>query len=309
MLFAPRFTYVHEPKTGGTFVNHVLGRLHGGLTDIPASRLRGPALRFGVAAASYYPELLRTRLREPRSAASKYGRVYSWNDHGTCSEIPAGRRSRPILATVRNPLETYVSLFRFGWWQRPEYIPVYRRFIPDFERRYPGFPDVSFRQYLELLHSGCVLPASRDLDDPTGVGYLTERFVRFYFRLPRTGRGYDPAPVLRQIDASLDGGGYREDMFDVRFIRTSRLNRELCDFLVGIGYDAADVEFVESLGRVIPAGATVAFREDSDSSAWSRYYTPELEATVRTRERLIFTLFPDLASPSAAAALHPATAG
>jgi hypothetical protein len=299
MLFAPRFTYVHEPKTGGTFVSHVLASLHGGLTDVPASRLRRPALRFGLAAASYYPELLRARLWDRRSAASKYGRVYSWNDHGTCSEIPTGRRSQPILATVRNPLETYVSLFRFGWWQRPEYLPVYQRFIPDFERRYPGFPDVSFRQYLELLHCGCVLPASRNLDDPAGVGYLTERFVRFYFRLPRTLRGYNPGPVLRKIDAYLDCDRSR-DMFDVRFIRMSGLNRELCAFLVGLGYDAADVQFVEGLERVVPAGATVAFREHSESSSWPRYYTSELEATVRTRERLIFTLFPDLTSPSAA---------
>lgn len=296
MLLAPRFTYVHEPKTGGTFVNHVVARLHGGLTTVAPSRLRRPALGFGLAAASYYPELVRTRLQEPPST-SKYGRVYSWNDHGTCSEIPAGRRSRPILATVRNPLETYVSLFRFGWWQRPEYIPVYRRFIPDFDHRYPGFPDVSFRQYLELLHSGCVLPASRDLDDPAGVGFLTERFVRFYFRLPRTLRGYDPAPVLRKVDSYLDGGLSR-GMFDVRFIRMSGLNRELRDFLVGLGYDAADVQFVESLQRVVPAGAAVAFRKDSESSSWPLYYTPELEKTVRTRERLIFTLFPDLESPA-----------
>lgn len=309
MLFAPRFTYIHEPKTGGTFVNHVLDRLHGAATDVQASRLRGPALRYGLAAASYYPELLRTRLAAPRSPVSKYGRLYSWNDHGTCCEIPAGRRSGLILATVRNPLETYVSLFHFGWWQRSEYIPVYRRFIPDFDSRYPNFPDVSFREYLELLHSGCVLHASRDLDDPAAVGYLTQRFVRFYFRLRRSVRGYDPEPVLRNVDTYLDSGRIREDMFDVCFIRTSRLNRELSDFLVGVGYEAADVRFVEDLKRVVPDGAGLAFRDGSDSTAWTSYYTPELEATVRARERLIFTLFPDLASPSAVAPTRSVTPG
>jgi hypothetical protein len=299
MLFAPRFTYIHEPKTGGTFVSHVVGRLHGTVVDVPASRLRAPALRFGLAAASFYPELVRARVTGPRSAADKYGRVYRWNDHGTCSEIPAGRRSRPILATVRNPLETYVSLFRFGWWQRPEYIPVYRRFIPDFDSRYPTFPDVSFRQYLELLHSGCVLPASRDVDDPTAVGYLTQRFVRFYFRLGRGARGYDPAPVLRNIDGYLAGGRYEEGIFDVRFIRTARLNRDLCEFLIAVGYEAADVQFVEDLAPVIPTGTSFVFGEGSDSSEWTRYYTPELEATMRSRDRLIFTLFPDIASGAA----------
>jgi hypothetical protein len=300
VLLADRLTYVHEPKTGGTFVNHVLGRLHGGLTDIPASRLRGPALRVGFAAASYYPELLRARWWKPRPGESRYGRIYRWNDHGTCSEIPAGRRSKPILATVRNPLETYVSLFHFGWWKRPEYLPVYRRFLPEFDSRYPNFPDVSFREFLELLHAGCVLPASRDLDDRAGVGYLTERFVRFYFRLRRALRGYDPGPVLRKIDDSyLDSGRFRADMFEVTFIHTSRLNRELRDFLAGIGYEDADLEFVESLEHVVPAGgSSVVFAQGSASEGWPRYYTPDLEETVRARDRLIFTLFPELALPA-----------
>ena len=101
MLLADRFTYIHEPKTGGSFVKHVVDRLHGGLADIPASRLRDRALALCVPAASYYPELLWARRRMPRTGSSKYGPVYNWNNHGTCSEIPAGRRSKTILATVR----------------------------------------------------------------------------------------------------------------------------------------------------------------------------------------------------------------
>jgi hypothetical protein len=295
MLFAPQFTYVHEPKTGGTFVRHVLGRLHGELTEVPASRLRSPALRLGLAAASYYPELVRTKVAGRHSTAGKYGRLYSWNDHGTCSEIPAGRRSRTILATLRDPLETYVSLFRFGWWQRPEYIPVYRRYIPDFDTRYATFPDVSFREYLELLHSGCVLPASREIDDATAVGYLTQRFVRFYFRLRRHRSGYDPAPVLRKIAADVDSTELRDDMFDVRFLHMSRLNVELRDFLVDVGYEAADVAFVDDLDRVVPKGATAVFTKDSKSAELDDYYTPELARTVRSRERFFFRFFPELA--------------
>ena len=146
MLLADRFTYVHEPKTGGTFVTHVLSRLHGGLTDVPASRLRAQALRAGLPSLAFYPE--RLRAHTANGGAQKYGAIYNWNDHGTCSEIPRRHRSRPILATVRNPLETYVSMYLFGWWKRPEYFPQYERTVPDFHARYRDFPDVSFRQYL-----------------------------------------------------------------------------------------------------------------------------------------------------------------
>jgi hypothetical protein len=300
MLLAERFTYIHEPKTGGTFVTEVLARLHGGLVDVPASRLRAPALRLATPSVAFYLERLRPT-RDGGTKRGRYGTIYKWNDHGTCSEIPVGYRSRAIVATVRNPLETYVSEYLFGWWKRPEYVPAYERTVPDFRRRYSGFPDVSFRQYLELLHGGCTLPATRDLDDPTGVGYLTERFVRFYFRLSRRfGIGApDPASVLERLDdAYIASGRFRGEMFDVRFLRTSRLNDELAEFLLAVGYDASDLEFVKSHEHVVPTGGTkTMLARRATSHDWRRYYDAPLEELVRRRERLIFSLFPELDAP------------
>lgn len=297
MLLADRFTYVHEPKTGGTFVTQVLERIHGGRVDVRPSRLRGPALRLGLPSATFYPERMRATLRDGNGRPGKYGPIYSWNDHGTCSEIPLGYRSRTILATVRNPLETYVSMFLFGWWKRPEYVPEYERTVPDFRRRYAGFPDLSFRHYLELLHAGCTLPATRDLDDPNGVGFLTERFVRFYFRLPRRfGLGHhDVLRTLGRLDSYLEEGSVRDEMFPVHFIRTARLNEDLSDFLYGVGYEPDDLEFVAALEHVVPTGGTRVRRaERATAHDWARYYTPELENLVRRRDRLIFSLFPEL---------------
>ena len=126
MLLASRFTYIHEPKTGGTFVTQMLARLHGGLTDVPASRLRASALRLG-------------------------------------------------------------------------------------------------------------LPC------------------------------------------------------------TSRLNRDLVELLLGVGYEAHDLEFVASHEHVVPTGgARTRLAERATSHDWRRYYSADLGELVRRRERLIFSLFPDL---------------
>lgn len=303
MLLADRVTYIHEPKTGGTFVRHVLSVVHGGLVDVPASRLRAPALRAGLPSLAFYPERLRARPRSPDHGTPKYGPLYTWHDHGTCNEIPKPYRSRTILATLRNPLETYVSMYLFGWWKRPEYVPEYERTVPHFRARYPDFPDVSFREYLELLHAGCLLPATRDLDDPTGVGYLTQRFVQFYFRLPRRFGvfPYDAARVLARADSYLQDGSVRDRMFDVQFIRTSRLNGDLADFLSQVGYDPNDLEFVERLEHVVPTGgAGIGVAERAAAHDWSQHYTPELRELVRKRDRLIFSLFPELDANGAA---------
>ena len=295
MLLGERFTYIHEPKTGGTFVSHVLSQLHGGLVDIRASRLRAPALRLALPSLAFHPERLRATRHAANGALAAYGPMYNWNDHGTCSEIPIGHRSRTILATVRNPLETYVSMFLFGWWKRPEYIADYERTVPDFRARYRDFPDVSFRQYIELLHAGCSLARTRDPDDATGIGYLTERFVRFYFRLPRRlAVRPDPERVLTAVEESVESDRVRDQMFDVHFIRTSNLNADLADFLHGVGYRAEDLAFVKNLERIVPTGGARTEVVERPGRDWREWYTPELYELVRKRERLIFWLFPDL---------------
>ena len=280
MLLSDRFTYIHEPKTGGTFVTHVLTRLHGHLVDVPPTRRRGPLLRrLGLPTLAFHAELRRAAPAAPE--VGKYGTLYNWNDHGTCSEIPRPYRPRTILATVRSPFETYVSLFLFEWWRRPDSVARFERVVPEFRRRFPRFPELSFAEYMELLDAQCAVP---------GVGFLTERFVRYYFRSPRA--------ALRRVDDRRS----REDMYDVRFLHTARLNEELREALVDLGYDAADLEFVAGLGLVVPAGGTkTATVERSTSHDWLRYYTPELEADVRRKDRLMFTLFPELdpvAAPS-----------
>jgi hypothetical protein len=278
VLLTDRFVYVHEPKTGGSFVTYVMTEVHGGLADVRGRRIIHPALRRRLPTASFYLDRLGSSRPAPEAGRAAYGILYRWNDHGTCREIPRTFRSRQILATVRNPFETYVSEYLFGWWKRPEYVPQYQQKVPDFSRRYASFPDITFAEYLTLLHAAWALPESRDLHGPGGTGYLTERFVRFYFR---AGDARDPG-----------------DMYPVRFLRTARLNEDLHHFLLETGYDPEAVEFVRSLDHVLPVGgAEVGFADRAASHDWASRYTPELREIVRTKDRLIFDLFPEFDVP------------
>ena len=108
---------------------------------------------------------------------------------------------------------------------------------------------------MELMHASWTVPGNRDLYSGTGVGFQTERFIRFYFRvqwlLPGTKFGVSSALngdyVLRRQ--------YEDDIFDVRFLRTDRLNEELHGFLLEMGYDSVDVAFIGTLKHVVPSAA------------------------------------------------------
>ena len=296
MLLAGRLVYIHEPKTGGTFVSYALSQLHGGLIDVQPSRFVGEAIRLRLPTAAFSLER-RSRSASPKTGGSKYGPLYNWNDHGTCSEIPRAFRARPIVATVRNPFQKYVSGYLFSWWKRSEYLPLYNRTMPDFAQRYSNFPELSFQEYMELIHATWTVPGNRGLYSGRGIGFQSERFIRFYFRVPwlRRGTTHDISSIVRRLDNEyIESGQYVADLFDIRFLRTQRLNQELSGSLLELGYEPADVEFVESLKHVVPVGgAEIGFTERATSHDWASFYTPDLREVVRQKDRLLFSLFPD----------------
>jgi hypothetical protein len=192
------------------------------------------------------------------------------------AEIPGRWRDRPILSVVRNPYDRLVSIYEFDWWKTnpPPWVD-----FRELRRRFPSWPDVSFAEFQEgfqlfrkLRAPG--LPAAKQ------PGTLTEQFVRFYFR--------DPAGAFPRIDdAYVSSRGWERDMAPVRFLRMENLNADLHAALVDLGWPAAEVEFVLCLGRILPAKSKKGPRP-----RWADYYTPELKAAVRERERLLFAMFP-----------------
>ncbi|MBA2646914.1 MAG: sulfotransferase family 2 domain-containing protein [Pyrinomonadaceae bacterium] len=259
MIFTDKFVYVHEPKTGGTFVTSVLLRLHG----IKWNRLTH----------------LKSILRPNLVYKTKYGTfIYNNNKHGGCNEIPEAQRHEPILATIRNPYDLYVSEYEFGWWKRGEFLEYYRQ-IPGFQQTYARFPDLSFEEYLNLTSAAFGVKSNGNEGDR--VGLQTEKFVKFYFK--------NPQGVLSQInDEYIAAQNYRADIHDLHFVRTDNLNRGLYDFLIRMEYPEEDVRFILDLGKILPQG-----KGRTKGQKWEKYYTPKLRQRVRRSDRLIFTMFPE----------------
>ncbi|MDC0711356.1 hypothetical protein POL68_22995 [Stigmatella sp. ncwal1] len=251
MILTSDFVYIHQPKTGGTFVTKVLERLY------PSGE--GPP--------------------------GKRGRLINTHKHGTCSEVPEEWRGKPLLTTLRNPYDRYVSQYRFAWWKR--YPDMYCG-EDEMRAMFPHYPELSFGDFLLLANTKFVNRYQRQetgfrnehFPEERRLGWHTEQFVRFYCRQPRE--------VFRAIDeAYIAEGRCRQDMFPVRFTFSESLNGELHAFLREAGHAPEDIAFILDAAKIYPEEGGRA-----PEDRWESYYTPELKHLVRTRERLIFELFP-----------------
>ena len=202
--------------------------------------------------------------------------------HGNCRHIPKDHRGKEILSCIRNPFELYASEYEFGWWKRPEYPAYFRRLIPGFKSKYPHFPDLSFSEFVRVYNQAfCIRPSSRNFDNPDGIGFLSERFIKFYCHSPF----WKLMTIRNKKDIHIS---VQKSMHEVTFIHTESLNVELQEYLSQLDYDEASINFISEKRRVLPGG-----KGRDKKSSWHDYFTPELRQHIQQRERLLFALFPE----------------
>jgi len=207
--------------------------------------------------------------------------------HGTCSDIAEEHRAKPLLSTVRSPYDRYVSQYNFGWWKL---YPGDYCGADAMREMYPHYPDISFEEFLNLANTRFV---NCHREAPTGfvndkfpeerrLGWHTENFIRFFCR--------DARRVYAGLDEeSIERADFAKEMFDIHFLRTANLRRGLHDFLLRMGHRPEDLDFILSHEKVLPDEGW----QRPEGDRWETYYTPALKEFVRTRERVIFRLFPE----------------
>jgi hypothetical protein len=256
---------VHEPKTGGTFVTSVLLQLY----DVRWTRW------------THLRNTLQSNMvfRRPRGTL-----IYNSHKHGACEHIPEAHRHKQILASVRNPYDLYVSQYEFGWWKQPQFRKYFRAAIPDLDKRHPDFPNgISFTDYVFLANAAFRTGNPDGFRTGEEPGLQTEQFVKYYFRDPKRTLAHWNEEYLMSPERP-----YQADLLPVHFLRMDCLNQDLHAFLLSAGFPAEDVAFILNLGKILPGG-----KGRSSGQKWEGYYTPELKAQVRRRERFLFARFPE----------------
>lgn len=269
MIVTKDFVYIHLAKTGGTFVTEMLASLY--RAPLPPAAER--ALRSTIKGT--WPPVY-----DPFSGP--YLRALGHLDirkHAACNEIPRPFRDRPVLSTVRNPYDRYVSIFEFGWWRRGDRkVQGQDRIRQDFS----GFPDLDFAEFVAASSSLGAFGRGFGYEEFSGVGLQTREFIWHFCR--------DPHKTMNCVvsnPAAAGAAAVRDDLHDITFLRTEQLNADLAAFLQTLGMAPEEVEGVLRAAKIFPPEGG-----RNEEQRWESYYTPELKDRVRRQDAVLFELFP-----------------
>jgi hypothetical protein len=151
--------------------------------------------------------------------------------------------------------------------------------VTDFAENYPHFPDLNFAEFIKLTDQAFDVHFDCPREIWSQFGWRTRSFVDYYFKNPK-----DAFPKMLAENYVPSG-----DLFDgLHFINTKNLNQNLYDFLQANGYEEADIEFILQMKKVLPLGKGSEKERKRDE-----YFTPELKAEIRRKDRILFEMFPE----------------
>jgi hypothetical protein len=256
VVIAEEFVFLHAPKMGGTFVTEVLQDIYAG-------------------------QCSKTLIVQDK--------------HGGADRIPAAHRSKPRVATVRNPFDYYASLYQFGWWINRDL--QFGESLWDAEkmrRRFVRYPDLTFDEFIE----GMLEIGYRGLRDdpaladrlrlgPQTVSVLRSSVPNFIELLERFLVHRDLAELTCRVA-------------ETRFLQTEALNRQTHRWLLDLGVAPGIARPVLFKSKVQPLNTPDGQVLDNNHGQprhihWSALFTERTRAAVLEREWLLLKLFPEYA--------------
>lgn len=214
MIITKRFVYLHQPKTGGTFVTETLQR----------------AIGAGPVPTLWEKVLMRAGIPP---------RFHEYYKHGGQADIPKPYRRLPVAGSVRNPFDRYVSQYKFRFWQRfPDRFPKLEA--------HPSFPDLTFEEFVRLAMDHWLVRVDPKLQG-SSLGWHTAQFVWFY---SRDARRLFTESLTREITAE----EIRPTLAPSTYLRTHRLNEDLHELLREHGFPEERISFILESPRILPRG-------------------------------------------------------
>ena len=264
MIITDKFVMLNFPKTGSSFARSALKSIY----RQKSSRKRLLAEKLGICKPSM-KELMFPKIDE----ISYYGIK---DQHGTLRQIPRAHQYKPVVTITRNPFSRYISTYLYRWWKR--YPPAEEQVICE---RYPNFPDLSFSEYYEMMHEYGRRQRLQNLELKIDLGIHSIQFIQFYFN--------DPEAILKGIDSDyIEQARYEDDLRNISFIHQENLRKDLVSFLLKVGFEEKDIEFIEQMEKV-----NVTDKKGTDGDNISLYLRNDVGQKIMERDRLLFRIFPE----------------
>lgn len=262
MITTNKFSYIHLPKTGGTFVTDALFKVY------QLDWTIWNRLTILVTGKVFYN--------------TPYGYfIVHGSKHPSIREIELKYRNLPILTNIRNPLDLYVSEYEFGWWKRKKYLKYYRQ-IKDFKTKFKNYPDLTFQEFIELQYDAFSFSGNGEFSDENGIGLLSKKFLSKYVE--------DPERIANEfINGTITSKILNKTFLsNINFLLTHNLNMGLYDFLKQIDFNEDEINFIIKKEKVLPLG-----KGRTKEQKWEKYYTEDLKQLIVKKDRLLFELFPE----------------
>lgn len=267
MIITEDFIMINFPKTGSSFARKVIKELYSGRHNTVARILIKLRMR-----ESGYTELM---LPNIYNARYKFKDNFVKGQHGVISQIPEQYINKPIISIVRNPFSRYISGYQFKWWQK---YPHER--IEIIKQKYPDFPDITFTEYYDMVHNFGIDRRLRGIKPKIELGLYTIQFIQYFF--------HDPEEVLRKIDNEyIENELFIKDIGDIHFLRQENLNADLKDYLLKLGVDSEELQFIDTMKKV-----NVTIKKEQEQNL-ALILNEEIKNKILEKDKLLFKLFPE----------------
>lgn len=214
MLVTNKFVMINFPKTGSSFARKVIKRVYAhSQTALSNSNM--------ICVELILPNT-RNKVSQNKS-----------DHHGTYCQIPPNYIDREIVSIVRNPLDRFLSIYKYGAWKHSPPIP--KNLI---KKLFPKFPELNIDEFIEMQNQSIKYRLGFDIKK-IDIGIQSVQLIQMFFR--------NPDLTLKNIFSNLyskyDIG---TDIADIKFLNQENLRKDLFNLLILSGFKEDELAFIQT---------------------------------------------------------------
>ena len=251
MLVTNKFIMLNFPKTGSSFARKVIKRVY-------ANTLTGFSNSTIICEELILPNI-RNKVSKDKS-----------DHHGTYCQIPPEYRNRKIVSIIRNPLDRFLSIYKYGAWKHSPPIPN-----NEVKKLFPKFPELEIDEFIEMQNESIKYRLGFEIKE-FEIGIQSVQLVQMFFRSPEI--------ILKSIfNGSYSKSDVVSGIGDIKFLNQEYLREDLIRFLISNGFNENELSFIRT-----EKASNISDYETADKSI---FVTDKLKLYLEDKEWLYNSIF------------------